>query len=130
MGYITGKKDLIIDFLCDNHDKSFTLEEICDHILPDGKGRRTVYRIVSELVEKKCVRRISDGRTRHCTYQYIGGERCHRHLHLKCRDCGKLIHLDEKVSHDFEKKVMVAGFAIEEGTLLFGTCKDCTGVKA
>ena len=32
-------------------------------------------------------------------------------------------------AHDFEKNVMVAGFAIEEGTLLFGTCKDCARVK-
>ena len=129
MTYITGKKELIIDFLSDNLDRSFTLEEICASILDGGRGKSTVYRIVSELVEGGCVRRISDGRTRHCTYQYIGDGRCSRHLHLKCRDCGKLIHLDEKVSHDFEKKVMVAGFAIEEGTLLFGRCNSCAEVK-
>lgn len=126
MIYNVGKKERITGFLCENSDRSFTLEEICDTVLTDGRGKSTVYRLVSELVGDGCVRRLSDGRTRHCTYQYIGGEHCHKHLHLKCRDCGRLIHLDEKLSRDFEKRVMsVGGFAIEEGTLLFGTCLEC-----
>jgi hypothetical protein len=41
------------------------------------------------------------------------------------------VHLDEDVSRDFERAVMnVGGFMIEEGTLLFGRCKDCTEVTA
>lgn len=131
MGYNTGKRERILAFLCENANTSYSLEEICSALTADGKGKSTVYRIVSELVAEGCLRRLSDGRTRHCTYQYVGDEHCHHHLHLKCKGCGRLVHLDEGLSRDFERAVMsVGGFLIEEGTLLFGTCKDCTEVHA
>ena len=131
MGYNTGKRERILAFLSDSPDASYTLEEICDALTADGKGKSTVYRIVSELVGEGCVHRLSDGRTRHCTYQYVGDEHCHHHLHLKCKGCGRLVHLDEGVSRDFERTLKsVGGFTIEEGTMLFGTCKECTEVNA
>ena len=131
MGYNTGKRERILAFLSDSPDASYTLEEICDALTADGKGKSTVYRIVSELVGEGCVHRLSDGRTRHCTYQYVGDEQCRGHLHLKCKGCGRLVHLDESVSRDFERTLKsVGGFTIEEGTMLFGTCKECTEVNA
>ena len=130
MGYNTGKRERILAFLAERGDGSFTLEQICDALTEDGKGKSTVYRIVSELVGEGYVRRLSDGRTRHCTYQYVGDEHCHHHLHLKCKGCGRLVHLDEDISRDFERTLMsVGGFTIEEGTMLFGTCRDCTEVN-
>ena len=130
MGYNTGKREKILAFLTNNANESYTLESISEALTTDGKGKSTVYRIVSELVEEGCVRRLSDGKTRHCTYQYVGDEHCHHHLHLKCKECGRLVHLDENVSKDFERTVMnIGGFAIEEGTFLFGICKDCGEVR-
>ncbi len=126
MRYTTGKKERITALLRTNADASYTLEEICASVTDGGRGRSTVYRLVSELVAEGAVKRISDGKTRHCTYQYVGGEHCHAHLHLKCNGCGKLIHLDENVSHSLERKIFdIGGFSIEEGTFLFGTCREC-----
>ena len=131
MGYNTGKRERILTFLSENGDRSYTLEEICAALTEDGKGKSTVYRIVSELVGEGCLSRLSDGRTRHCTYQYVGDEHCHHHMHLKCKGCGRLVHLDEGVSRDFERTLMaIGGFTIEEGTMLFGTCRECKGVDA
>ena len=128
MVYTTGKKERILAFLKGGADASYTLEEICSAVTENGKGRSTVYRLVSELVAGGCVKRISDGRTRHCTYQYVGLEQCHKHMHLKCNGCGKLIHLDERSSRELEKKIFnIGGFAIEEGTFLFGKCGECAG---
>ena len=128
MVYTTGRKDRILAFLKSNPDTEYTLEEICSAVTEDGKGRSTVYRLVSELVSGGCVKRISDGKTRHCTYQYVGLAQCHRHMHLKCNGCGKLIHLDERASRNLEKKIFdIGGFAIEEGTFLFGKCRECVG---
>lgn len=130
MRYKTGKKELILELLSRDADASYTMEEIADAITPDGSGRSTVFRLVSELVSSGCLRRLSDGKTRHCTYQYVGDEHCHRHLHLKCRGCGRLIHLDENTSRAFERKILsVGGFSIEEGSFLFGTCRECTEVR-
>ena len=125
MKYVMGKRELILKLLSDNPGVTYTPDEICDAILTDGKGRSTVYRIISLLVADGSLRRISDGRTRHCVYQYVGSSECHKHLHLKCKGCGKLIHMDDEISYEFEKRVRGAGFAIEEGTLLFGKCIEC-----
>ena len=131
MTYKTGKRARIIEFLSDNADMSYTIEEICAALTDEGHGKSTVYRLVSELVGEGIVTRISDGRTRHCTYQYVGGEHCHTHLHLKCKGCGRLMHLDDKVSASFEKAVeLVGGFHIDDGAFLFGTCRDCTEAQA
>jgi Fur family ferric uptake transcriptional regulator len=125
MTYNTGKREQILNFLADNSARSYTLEEICENIIPDGHGKSTVYRIVSELVDKDCLRRLSDGKTRHCTYQYVGDDECRGHLHLMCRDCGKLIHLDERLSHELCDTLLASGFSVEEGSMLFGKCEVC-----
>ena len=130
MGYTTGKKARIIDFLSAHSDRSYTLEEICDAVTDGAHGKSTVYRIVSELVASDEIKRLSDGRTRHCTYQFVGTDGCHEHLHLKCKGCGRLVHLDDKLSHQFERAILnCGGFLLEEGTMLFGTCKECTEAK-
>lgn len=129
MGYKTGKRELILELLSRDADASYTIEQIAAAITDDGHGKSTVYRLVSELVDAGCLRRLSDGRTRHATYQYVGEEHCHRHMHLKCKSCGRLIHLDEGLSRDFEKKILsLGGFLLEEGSFLFGTCRECTEV--
>jgi len=131
MRYTTGKKERIIEFLSDNAERSYTLEEICNAVTDEGQGKSTVYRLVSEMVGEGRITRLSDGKTRHCTYQYVGGELCHTHLHLKCKGCGRLMHLDRKVSENFERTVRrVGGFLIDDGAFLFGTCKDCAEVQA
>lgn len=125
MTYNTGKREKILEFLSKNADKSYTLEDICSHITEGGHGNSTVYRLVSELVANGCIRRLSDGKTRHCTYQYVGDEECRGHLHLKCRDCGRLIHLDEGISHDLCDVLLASGFSLDGGSMLFGKCQSC-----
>lgn len=130
MGYTTGKRERIIELMSSGADRSYTLVEICDALTDGTHGRSTVYRLVSELVGEGVLKRISDGRTRHCTYQYIGGDECHTHLHLKCKGCGRLMHLDHKVSEYFEKEVLLTdGFVIDDGAFLFGTCRKCAEVQ-
>ncbi|MBQ8380835.1 MAG: transcriptional repressor [Clostridia bacterium] len=129
MKYNTGKKELIVKLLSDKAERSFSLVEICEMVAADGHGESTVYRIVSELVSEGSVRRISDGKTRHCTYQYVGGEECRTHLHLKCSKCGRLIHLEKSLSHELIDTLLDRkGFEVEDGSMIFGRCKACAGV--
>ena len=126
MAYKTGKKEEIINLLKSRADESMSLEEICRELLEEGKGRSTVYRLVSGLVECGLLRRISDGKTRHITYQYVGDEHCKHHLHLKCRECGRLIHLDEGISDGIKDAIVrIGGFELDEGEMLLGKCGEC-----
>ena len=126
MTYNTERRTRILEFMKENADKSFTIEEICSGILHGEGGKSTVYRIVSELVADGKLKRLSDGKTRHCTYQYVGDDECVSHLHLKCRDCGKLIHLCDEISREFANALLSEdGFTLDAGAMLFGKCADC-----
>lgn len=131
MRYTTGKREKIVTLLRTDPAASYSLEQICELVLDGASGKSTVYRLVSELVADGCLRRICDERTRRVTYQYIDSEECHNHLHLKCKGCGRLIHLDDRISRELEDSVRaVGGFSIDEGALLLGTCLDCSGGDA
>ena len=87
--------------------------------LGEGEARVTA--------EDGTVRRFVKGNSRHFTYQILGGEECHAHLHLKCVDCGRVVHLDHEATafvqeHLLQKNHFVAD---EAATMLFGRCNTC-----
>ena len=126
MIYNTEKRAELLDFLKKGGGQPYTALDICSAILKDGHGKSTVYRLISKLVDEGVLRRISDGKTRHVTYQYIHSGNCAEHLHLKCKECGRLIHLDDVTSHILEKRILkTEGFALDEGALLYGRCESC-----
>lgn len=130
MTYKTAKKEELLSFLSKSGGHAFTVEEICDAILEGGSGKSTVYRLISRLVDGGEVRRIADGKTRRVTYQYIGTGHCSEHLHLKCKECGRLFHLDGEISKTLEKRILKSnGFEIDDGALLYGKCKSCIYTK-
>ena len=126
MTYNTEKRAEIIRLFKKCGGQAFSAEDIATAILNDGHGKSTVYRLISKLVDEGELRRISDGKTRRVTYQFIHTGHCSEHLHLKCKECGKLIHLDDEISHMLENRIMSAkGFALDDGALLYGKCKSC-----
>lgn len=128
MAYTTEKKTKVYELLSQGRDKAFTIDEICTAVLDGDGGRSTVYRIISDMVKCKKVKKLTDEHTRHTVYQYMDGE-CHDHLHLKCKKCGKMMHLDHSTSHMLEEKILgSSGFSLDEGTILFGRCGGCSEV--
>lgn len=131
--YRTESREELISMFSSSPDRAFSLEEIAQALFPEEGGRSTMYRQLSRLAEEGRIRKISDGRTRHFTYQYMtcGGK--DEHLHLKCERCGRLIHLNHDVSNALRKQLAnTADFALNENnTLLFGLCGQCRdGQKA
>lgn len=126
MHYRTAKREALIDFLRDAGDVAYTPEELCAQLCPQGRGRSTLYRQIAALTEDGLLRRITDGEGSRVTYQYVGGERCDEHLHLKCRECGALTHL-EGGTHLLLREHLLdeAGFQLEDGAILFGLCRGC-----
>lgn len=128
MIYNTEKRTKLLNFLKQNNRQTFTAEEICHAILNGTGGKSTVYRLIAKLVDDGIVRRISDAKNRKVTYQYIGRGGCQEHLHLKCKDCGILIHLDDVTSHILEKRILKSeGFTLDGGALIYGRCESCAG---
>ena len=126
MTYNTEKRAEILEFFSKEAGKAHSAEDICSAILKDGHGKSTVYRLISRLVDEGILRRISDGKTRHVTYQCVHTGGCSEHLHLKCNVCGRLIHLDKETSHTLGVSILKSeGFTIDDGALLYGRCESC-----
>ena len=127
--YNTEQKKLLLEFLEENHDSAYTIEEITNALKARGAsvGKSTVYRLMTRLVEEKRVKRqINDG-SRKAIYRITLDSHCHNHLHLQCIKCGKVLHLDEKVSDKLLDTVQrLNDFLVsEEDTVLMGKCADC-----
>lgn len=125
MKYKTGNKEQILDFLKQNSSLSYSIPEICIGTCGSEQGKSTVYRVISELTAEGKIKKISDAKSRHSTYQYMGGGECMSHLHLKCRICGRLIHLDRELSHMLCEKLSELNFSPEAGGMIFGSCNTC-----
>ena len=121
--YQTDGKQQLLAFLKAHATTPCTVEEIAA-ALPVGKS--TLYRLMSQLVEDGTVRRFVKGNSRRFTYQILGGEDCHQHLHLKCVDCGRMVHLDHDITAFVEERLKRHHFAADERTtMLFGRCESC-----
>ena len=61
-------------------------------------------------------------------YQYFDGTGdCHRHYHLKCLKCGKLLHAECEFLNDLSEHIEKEhDFVIDgEKTVLYGICGEC-----
>ena len=132
MSYETKQSKLVYEFLEKNPHKHFSAEDVYFALIKDGGhiGRTTVYRQLDRLVLENKARKFITGENDACCYQLLG-EECHNHYHLKCSNCGELIHtecdfLDKLASHIFaDHKFTLDG----SKTVLYGTCSKCGGAK-
>ena len=130
--YATEQKKILIDFLREYRESSFSVEEIVAELQKiDGEkvpATSTVYRLITKLVEEGTVRRFVKGHSRQFLYQIVDREHCRSHLHLRCMDCGKLFHLNEKLSDEVLDVIRAtSNFSVnEEETVLLGACSDCS----
>jgi len=125
MTYNTDRRNEIISLLSSERERAFTTEEICERLLTDG-GKSTVYRIISDLTAKGVIKKLSDSNTRHVRYQYLGESACASHLHLKCKSCERLIHLDRKTSELIMNYIRTSdSFTLDPTEILSGVCRLC-----
>jgi len=125
--YHTEQKKLLLEFLKANSENSYTIEEIIACLGENTIGKSTVYRLMTKLVEEKMVRRTAGDKGRQFVYRIIADDHCRNHLHLQCMECGKILHLDEKISDALLDRVNeTKGFSVsEEDTVLLGKCSEC-----
>lgn len=129
--YKTEQKRILKKILEENSDRAYTVEELMEKLAENGSenipGKSTVYRLITRLTEEGTVKRFLRSGSKQLVYQIVNGEHCDSHLHLRCTGCGKLIHLDERVSDELLDKVRsISEFSVsEEDTVLLGKCKTC-----
>ena len=131
MTYNTKQKIRIIAFFRSNPDKSFTSDEIIAQLSDSGVAKSTVYRIISSLSEEGLLRKTQDGGNGKSSYLLMDCEGCRHHLHLKCLECGRLVHLEGGVSLELERTLKeLQNFELDENTMLYGRCGGCRSGEA
>lgn len=128
--YITKQYEAILSYIASLGGSHVTAAQIVEHFDNEGSsiGRTTVYRHLDKLTESGKIRRYAvDGISGAC-FQYINhNEDCRVHLHLKCENCGKLLHLHCDMLDEIQRH-MSAQHAFQINpvkTVLYGKCESC-----
>ena len=126
---MTPQRRSIVDAIIKNEGEHLTAEEIYDEVkltCPEI-GLATVYRTILLLEEIGVIYKLdlNDGCSR---YELAHEHETHRHHHLVCNSCGRVleVHGDllEELEKDIEKKY---GFKISDHMVkFFGICKECS----
>ncbi len=124
MAYNTEQKKAILDLLAAHPERQFTAEEIAQ-ALSGEVGVSTVYRRMPDLVKSGEVKRFEVGRK--SVYQAVTCAHRAEHLHMKCVECGRLLHLSHEISEQISGLISGScAFSVNEGdTVLFGKCGEC-----
>ncbi len=130
MAYNTSKKQILVNFMTNNSDKSLSIDEWINLMNIELNGdnlpvRSTVFRLMQKLVDEKKVIRSAVGKE----IKYCISTCCERaeHLHLKCVSCNKITHLSDICSNDFIQE-LVKNYDFEiniSETIIYGKCKQC-----
>ncbi len=128
--YSTKQKSSIINLLKENSDKLLSPDKISDLLKEKNEtvGKATLYRYLDNLVLTKEVRKSYNPETNSFEYQLCQGN-CSEHLHLKCKNCGIVIHLGCEETKEYLNHISLEhGFIIDHfSSTIYGLCPKCRG---
>lgn len=133
-GYSTKQSRLIENVLKDNSDGHLTADEIFEKLKNSGEavGKATVYRHLEKLYSDGIVRKFLSGDGGSACFQYMrDSSKCKSHYHLKCIECGRLIHAECKFLNELSKHILYEhGFLVDGSkTVFYGVCENCAKKK-
>lgn len=132
--YRSKYKIWITEFFKTHPDIRISAREIHEKMQEAGMKINlvTVYRNLDKLADEKSLTRQKMPEEDENYYQYMQPDlSCGNHLHLICRSCGKIVHLncdfmDEINGHLMEKH----GFAVDcRESMLVGMCRECAEME-
>ena len=129
--YNTKQKSAIMNCIKKSKDKHFTVDDVCEILVKSGDsvGRTTVYRYLQSLSQEGILRKYAASQGESVCYQYVGEQNdCPEHFHLKCEQCGKLIHMECDEMNELVKHINSHhGFCLNPlKTVIYGTCEECS----
>lgn len=126
--YKTIQRTSILSFLETNTEQAFTVKEIVEGIRSDSAAgcspsESTVYRIMTDLVNNGIVRRnINQNRE----YQYRLSNVKSSCISVRCKICGAIQHIDEKVCCDIIDELKHNVSIGTDGDIeILGICDKC-----
>lgn len=130
-GYATASRKKILDFLKQSSERTVTAAEISAYLKEHDSevNITTIYRYLDKLEKEGTVMKYVAEKGSQAVYQYVElGHRCEEHLHLKCMECGRIIHLECDFMTEIAEHIRADhGFLLQcKNSILYGTCEDCS----
>ena len=128
--YKTNNRTKIMDFLVANKTKTVSVKDIDNHMksLDCPVNMTTIYRYLDKLEREGDVMKYVSEQGDKATYQLVErSHKCDSHLHLKCTDCGSVIHLDCHFMEEIADHIASDhGFALQcKNSVIYGLCQNC-----
>lgn len=125
--YQTKQRQVLLDFLSQHADETVSAKQIVAALGEDTISISAVYRNLAALEETGKIRRVTKPGSRKVFFRLIGGEHCGERIHLSCKRCGKMYHMDSDSTERLIKGVSKKNqFAIDRSdTVLIGLCAAC-----
>ena len=127
--YKTKQRELILDAIRSFDGGHFTVAEVMLRLSSSGAGiaQSTVYRELDRLLGSGEINRFETGGQGKACYQLSSAEDCRSHFHLRCTECGELIHMDCDFMTSLAQHVKEShGFEIDPSrTVFYGLCSKC-----
>ncbi len=128
--YNTRQREAIRDYLVSLKGEHVTVDQVTAHLSNTGYpvGRTTIYRYLDKLTRDGKAKKFSVAGLPCACFQLIEEPmECEDRFHLKCENCGELLHLECEVLRDIKEHVFNDhAFAINAlKTVFYGTCQKC-----
>ena len=119
-----------MDYLKSNRDKTVSVKDIDNHMksLDCPVNMTTIYRYLDKLEREGDVMKYVSEQGDKATYQLVErSHKCDSHLHLKCTDCGSVIHLDCHFMDEIAGHIASDhGFVLQcKNSVIYGLCQNC-----
>ena len=129
-GYTTYCKCKILELFCQNADRTFPAADVFSALKADGGmlNLTTVYRNLEKLEQEKQIKKYVAEKGKKAIYQYADPHRqCDQHLHLKCTNCGAVMHLECSFMNEIEQHILKHHrFELNcRSSILYGLCQEC-----
>ncbi len=124
--YNTRSRGALIEFFEQRSDECISAKDIIE----SGKvdiGEATVYRLLNKLTAQGVLQKSLSRDGAGSLYQLTELSDCREHFHLKCLDCGCIIHMHCKTMHALSEHIENEhNFTVDNAfTVIYGRCNQC-----
>lgn len=128
--YKTEGRKKIMDILRQSGGVPLSVPQIEGKLQEGGSplNKTTIYRYLDKLEDSGDVVKYAGDEGRKALFQLVDRKhRCDQHLHLKCVECGALLHLDGPPMSTLAEQVYTEhGFMIQcRNSVIYGLCQEC-----
>ena len=125
--YSTKQRKILLDFLSAHADAGFSASQIREAIADGSISISAIYRNLAALESEGKIIRIQRAGSREVSYRYADADECAGCIHLSCKKCGKMIHMNHSGAEALIRNVKKQdSFYLDQTeTVLIGLCAAC-----